>query len=72
MPMCASIPLKIISINEEWATCEDGRKVGIALVPGVKKGDYVKVFANIALEIMDKENVQAMLEINQSPKSMVK
>jgi hydrogenase assembly chaperone HypC/HupF len=67
--MCASIPLKIISINEKWATCEDGRKVGITLVPDVKRGDYVKVFANIALEIMDKKNVQAMLEVNQSSKA---
>ncbi len=56
--MCLAIPVKVLQVHEAGlqarvehmgVTCW----VGIALVPGVRKGDYVLVHAGEALHSLD-------------------
>jgi hydrogenase expression/formation protein HypC len=66
--VCLAVPGKIVDIQED--NLRMGRvsfdqvvkEVSLALVPKAKVGDYVIIHAGMALEIVDEENAQKVLD----------
>lgn len=51
--MCLAIPMKVVEICGDTITAEAGglrRQANIALLKGVKRGDYVLIHAGFAIE----------------------
>lgn len=64
--MCLAFPMKITEIDDELAKVAIGdiqSIVSVALIDGVKKGDYVLVHAGIAIEKIDEEKAEEILMI---------
>ena len=64
--MCVAVPAKIITISDNSAQIESmgvGKKIDISLVPEVCVGDYVIVHAGFAIQIVDSEEAQKILEL---------
>jgi len=62
--MCLAVPMKIRSINGDFAEAESGgllKKVNVQMLPGLKRGDYVMVHAGFAIEIVDPEEAKQTL-----------
>ncbi len=53
--MCFSIPLKIKKIQDGKAEMEDGRRVRLGEFGDVQAGDYLEVYADIAVQKLDKK-----------------
>ena len=65
--MCLARPLKIMTIGKNGATGTvdvDGGSltVGLNLVPDARTGDYVLVHAGMAIELLEAEDAQAILD----------
>ena len=63
--MCLAYPAKVVEIKDSLATVElDGvrRKASLMLLPETKLGDFVLVHAGFAMQIVDKQSVNEMLE----------
>ena len=60
--MCLTIPVQIKKINGQKARVSDGRCINIALLDGLKAGDWVLVNADLAV---DKITAQEAREINE-------
>ena len=63
--MCLAYPAKVVEIKDSLATVElDGvrRKASLMLLPETKLGDFVLVHAGFAMQIVDKQSVDEMLE----------
>ena len=65
--MCLAKPLKLIAIapDSRSGTVDiggDTLPVGLDLVPGAKTGDYVLVHAGMAIELLDIEDAESILE----------
>lgn len=52
--MCFSIPLKIKQINNDRAEMEDGRVVKLGKLNNLKAGDFLEVYADLAVQKLDK------------------
>jgi hydrogenase expression/formation protein HypC len=64
--MCLGIPMKIKSINGEFAQVELGRlrrTINIQLLSSVKVGDYVIVHAGFAIQIIDPKRAKDTLRL---------
>jgi hydrogenase expression/formation protein HypC len=64
--MCLAIPVKLEAIegDEAWGLLGDARvRVGLALVPEAKEGDYVLVHAGFALELLSEEEAKKTFEL---------
>lgn len=51
--MCLAIPMKVVEIKGETCVVESGglkRTANIALLKGVKRGDYILIHAGFAIE----------------------
>ena len=62
--MCLAIPMKIKSINGDFAEVETGklvRTINIQMLPKVKTGDYVIVHAGFALEKVNPQKAEETL-----------
>lgn len=59
--MCLTTPVKIKKVNGQTAELADGRRINIALVDKVKKGDWILVNANLAVSKISKKEAN---EIN--------
>lgn len=65
--MCLAVPMKVRQIQKkdtavvEFGTIE--RNVNIQLLDGVKPGDYLVVHAGVAIEKLDREEAERMLEL---------
>jgi hydrogenase expression/formation protein HypC len=62
--MCLAIPMKIKSINGEFAQVEAGkllRTVNIQMLPKIKIGDFVLVHAGFAIEKVDPQKAEDTL-----------
>lgn len=77
--MCLAVPMKVKQVLEEGtATVEFGsitRRVNIQLLNDVKQGDYLIVHAGVAIEKLETEEAERMLEIlctldNSSPSTL--
>lgn len=63
--MCRATPFQIKKINNKLGIIEDGREVKLILVPGAKVGDYVLVQADMALQILDKEEAESLKSMRE-------
>jgi len=64
--MCLAVPMKVMAIEGNTATAEFGtviREVNIELLEDVRKGDYIIVHAGIAIEKLDEDEAERMLEL---------
>ncbi|MDI6839829.1 MAG: HypC/HybG/HupF family hydrogenase formation chaperone [bacterium] len=65
--MCLGIPVQVIEIKENsMAIAEIGgvrREICIALVPGVKIGDWVILHAGFAIQILDEKEAKDTLKL---------
>jgi len=58
--------MKVMAIEGNTATAEFGtviREVNIELLEDVRKGDYIIVHAGIAIEKLDEDEAERMLEL---------
>jgi hydrogenase assembly chaperone HypC/HupF len=58
--MCFALPLRVISTSQKQATMEDGRKVNLSMVRSVKKGDWLLVQSNLAVDKLTQKEARAM------------
>lgn len=65
--MCFEIPLKIVNIEKNNAVMEDGRVVRLGEIQA-KKNDYLLVYANIAVEKMQKTKALAARRLIKNSK----
>jgi hydrogenase expression/formation protein HypC len=59
--MCLAVPALVEELDGAFARVDFGgvhRRIGTALVPGVRVGDYVLVHAGMAIETIDFEEAQ--------------
>lgn len=64
--MCLAYPMKIMEIKNDLAHVAIGdikSTVSVALIEGVKKGDYVLVHAGIAIEKINQEEAEGILTL---------
>ena len=64
--MCVAVPAKIVKINDKNAEINSMgviKIIDISLVPEVKPGDFVIVHAGFAIQIVDKDEAQKILEL---------
>jgi hydrogenase expression/formation protein HypC len=64
--MCLGIPMKILSKKGDKAVVSSGgtsRQISIALLKGVKVGDYVIVHAGFAIEKLNEKRAKETLSI---------
>ncbi|RLG72977.1 MAG: HypC/HybG/HupF family hydrogenase formation chaperone [Methanobacteriota archaeon] len=64
--MCLAIPAKIVSIEGETGVVDFGgvkQKVRLDLLPDVSVGDHVLVHVGFAIEKIDKEEANKILEL---------
>ena len=64
--MCVAVPAKIITISDNTALIESAgvsKKIDISLVPEVCVGDYVIVHAGFAIQIVDSQEAEKILEL---------
>ncbi len=64
--MCLAVPNKIIKIEGEWATVKSSHhihKANLSLVKNAKKGDYVIIHGDLALNKLEKKEAAAILKI---------
>ena len=63
--MCLAVPGKVLEIEGDRAKVDYGgviRDANISMVPA-KVGDYVLVHAGFAIEIMDEEEAEKVIEL---------
>ena len=58
--MCFAVPLQVDRATKTHAVMEDGRKVKTAMVGAAKKGDWLLVQSNLAVDRLTEENASAM------------
>lgn len=58
--MCFALPLRVVSTSKKQATMEDGRKVNLSMVGSAKKGDWLLVQSNLAVDKLTKTEAAAM------------
>ena len=64
--MCLAVPAEVMQIDGAFAHVDFGgvrRRVGIALVPEAKCGDYVLVHAGMAIQVVDIDEARQTLEL---------
>ncbi len=66
--MCLAIPAEVVAIGEQGETATvslDGvrKDISLALVEGVRPGDYVLVHVGYALNVVSKEEAAATLAL---------
>ena len=64
--MCLGIPMRIKSINGEFAEVESGRlnrTINIQMLSSVKVGDYVIVHAGFAIQKVDPDKAKETLRL---------
>ena len=64
--MCLAFPAKVIDIKDSLAKVElfgVTREVSLMLLPEAKLGDYVLVHAGFAMQVVQKQEVDEMLEL---------
>lgn len=63
--MCLAVPMKVVEINDNTARVEIGgtqRTIGLDIIdPKPKIGDYVIVHAGFAINIIDENEAQVIL-----------
>ena len=58
--MCFALPHKVASVSNSKIVMEDGRKVDFAMVKSVKKGDWLLVQSNLAVDKLTESQANLM------------
>jgi hydrogenase expression/formation protein HypC len=65
--MCLAIPAKVLEVKGDSARVDFGngtiRTVNVALLDGVRVGQYVIVHAGFAIQVMDKSEAKKTLDV---------
>lgn len=64
--MCLAVPAEVIQLDGSFAHVDFGgirRRIGMALVPEAKCGDYVLVHAGMAIQVIDIDEAQQTLQL---------
>ncbi len=70
--MCFALPLKVKSVSISQALMEDGRNVSLSLVGKVKKGQWLLVQSNLAVNKLVLKEARAMRAAIKEVSSEVK
>ena len=70
--MCFAIPLKVASIAKNHLVMEDGRKINFSLAKSVKKGDWLLVHSNLAVDKLTEREAKSMRSIIKEVSSELK
>ncbi len=63
--MCLNTILQVKTITENSALMEDGRTVRLGPLTGIKTGDYLEVYANLAFRKIDAYEAQSIRTAQQ-------
>jgi hydrogenase maturation factor len=63
--MCLATYQKVNKVDQNLATLSDGRVVRTDGIPNVKIGDYLEVYADIALSIRSKSENQSVKKVRK-------
>jgi hypothetical protein len=58
--MCAALILKVVSVKNSFATMQDKRIVHTGNLKDIKPGDYLEVYADIAVNKVDQKDAQSI------------
>ena len=58
--MCLTVPRRVEQVKDDKALMQDGRWVSLVIVGEVKKGDFLLVQANLAVERVTSKQVMGM------------
>ncbi len=58
--MCVTLTLKVTGVRGKTAQMEDGRIVRLGSLSGVRLGDYLDVYADVAIGKLDSKEVQSI------------
>jgi len=58
--MCFVLPLRVKSVSDSQAIMEDGRQVSISMVGKVKRGEWLLVQSNLAVDKLTAIDARAM------------
>ena len=58
--MCFALPLRVKSTSQSKAVMEDGRQVNLAMVGQSKKGQWLLVQSNLAVDRLTQAEARAM------------
>ncbi len=66
--MCLGVPMKILSVNQEFGTAEAEisgfrQQIRIDLLEDVREGEYVIVHAGFAIQKISEEDAKSTLEL---------
>ena len=61
--MCLAIPVQIKKISGNKAEIENGKKVDISLVKGVKLNDYILVHEKLAINKIEEKEAKEILKL---------
>ena len=60
--MCFALPLKVIDVSKNCAVMENGRVVDFSIVKKVKRGDWLLVQSNLAVDKLKSSEAKLMRE----------
>jgi hydrogenase assembly chaperone HypC/HupF len=58
--MCFALPLRVVSCSKKQAKMEDGRKVNLSIVGLAKRGDWLLVQSNLAVDKLTQKEALSM------------
>ena len=58
--MCFALPLRVESVSDSFALMEDGRRVNLSMVGKAKKGQWLLVQSNLAVDTLTQNEARAM------------
>ncbi len=64
--MCLATPFKIIKIEGDWVTVRSAKhthKANLSLIKNAKKGDYVIIHGDLALNKIQKQEAEQILKM---------
>ncbi len=70
--MCFALPLQVDSSNKSQAVMEDGRKVKLVMVGKVKKGDWLLVKSDLAVDKLTGKEAREMRKVIKEVSSELK
>lgn len=59
--MCVGIPVRLAAVQGHLGLGEDGRPIDLALVPGVRPGDWVLDFLGAARAVLEEDEARKIL-----------
>ncbi len=70
--MCFALPLQVDFSNKTLAVMEDGRKVKLVMVGKAKKGDWLLVKSDLAVDKLSSKEARAMRKVIKEVASELK